>query len=199
MEAGSDNFASPESDAQFISEEELQMIEAIEAEYEYTHSHSAKRRYDEDDDNNRPKTRRQLPSSLFAPSPSRSFCISSCRGYRLSVFSSLWALVCFYVLCVYSADNNLWILLFVASNTTRMKYPAMRFGGKILYCRTLMEVEKASKELLLALDAKKKEFCQVPLGFDVEWKAIFKRGSFISDFFSASFFVRICFSFSVSY
>lgn len=57
-----------------------------------------------------------------------------------------------------------------------MRYPVMRFGGRILYSRTAIEVDKAAKELLQNLEAGKRESGHVVLGFDIEWRPTFKRG-----------------------
>lgn len=58
----------------------------------------------------------------------------------------------------------------------RMRYPALKFGGSILYSRTAMEVEKAAEELLKNLEAGKRDSGQVALGLDIEWRPTFKRG-----------------------
>lgn len=59
---------------------------------------------------------------------------------------------------------------------TRMRYPAMKFGGQITYSRTAVEVEKAAMEVLKTLEAKKNEMGQNAVGFDIEWKPTFRRG-----------------------
>ncbi|GLT61001.1 hypothetical protein SLA2020_337370 [Shorea laevis] len=59
---------------------------------------------------------------------------------------------------------------------SRMRYPVLRFGGRILYSRTTKDVEKAATELLQCLKAKKNEAAQVSVGFDIEWKPSFRRG-----------------------
>ncbi|KAK6266079.1 hypothetical protein QUC31_016916 [Theobroma cacao] len=59
---------------------------------------------------------------------------------------------------------------------SKSRYPALRFGGQILYSRTRSEVEKAAMELLKTLKIKKKETGQVTVGFDIEWKPSFQRG-----------------------
>ncbi|GAV82112.1 DNA_pol_A_exo1 domain-containing protein [Cephalotus follicularis] len=58
----------------------------------------------------------------------------------------------------------------------RMRYPPMRFGGQIFYGRTAIEVDKAAGDLLQILEAKRREIGQVTVGFDIEWRASFKRG-----------------------
>ncbi|KAG6731127.1 hypothetical protein I3842_01G114800 [Carya illinoinensis] len=59
---------------------------------------------------------------------------------------------------------------------TRMRYPVMKFGGRILYSQTSIEVEKAAKELLKNLELEKRESGQVVLGLDIEWRPTFKKG-----------------------
>ncbi|KAJ4812227.1 Werner Syndrome-like exonuclease [Rhynchospora pubera] len=57
----------------------------------------------------------------------------------------------------------------------RTKYQAMKFVGRIDYCRTADEVERASVELLDKIKAKN-GLGQVSLGFDIEWIPSFRRG-----------------------
>lgn len=54
----------------------------------------------------------------------------------------------------------------------------MKFGGRILYSQTSIEVEKAAKELLKNLELEKRESGQVVLGLDIEWRPTFKKGQF---------------------
>ncbi|XAR62534.1 DNA helicase [Bertholletia excelsa] len=56
------------------------------------------------------------------------------------------------------------------------RYPSMTFRGHVVYCRTVSEVEKAAKELLENVEARKRRGDQIILGFDIEWKPTFKRG-----------------------
>ena len=63
-----------------------------------------------------------------------------------------------------------------------MRYPAMKFGGQILYSRTSIEVEKAARELLQSLEAEKREVDRVIIGFDIEWKPSFTTGLFVTHF-----------------
>ncbi|KAJ4956282.1 hypothetical protein NE237_013065 [Protea cynaroides] len=58
----------------------------------------------------------------------------------------------------------------------KVRYPTMNFGGRIAYCRTVLEVEKATMELFEIIETKKKNMDHVPLGFDIEWRPIFRRG-----------------------
>ncbi|KAF5199761.1 Werner syndrome-like exonuclease [Thalictrum thalictroides] len=54
--------------------------------------------------------------------------------------------------------------------------PAIKFGGQIVYCRTVPEVEKATVELMGLIEAKQKNMEQVTLGLDIEWRPTFRRG-----------------------
>ncbi|KDP39330.1 hypothetical protein JCGZ_01087 [Jatropha curcas] len=58
----------------------------------------------------------------------------------------------------------------------KMRYPSMKFGGRILYSRTPMDVEEAANELLFSLEAKRGETDQVAIGLDIEWRPTFRRG-----------------------
>lgn len=59
---------------------------------------------------------------------------------------------------------------------SKMRYPAMKFGGQIVYSRTYIEVENAAIELLKIVSSKQKETGRVILGFDIEWKPTFTKG-----------------------
>ncbi|CAI0437692.1 unnamed protein product [Linum tenue] len=63
----------------------------------------------------------------------------------------------------------------------KMRYPAIKFGGRISYTRTSVEVEKAARELLRSLEAKRGESGHVAVGFDIEWKPTFRKGMFLSE------------------
>uniref|UniRef100_A0A1D1YCD6 3'-5' exonuclease n=1 Tax=Anthurium amnicola TaxID=1678845 RepID=A0A1D1YCD6_9ARAE len=52
----------------------------------------------------------------------------------------------------------------------------MSFGGRIVYCRTASEVEKATLELLDIIEAKKENMDKISMGFDLEWRPTFGRG-----------------------
>ncbi|XP_021888961.1 Werner Syndrome-like exonuclease [Carica papaya] len=58
-----------------------------------------------------------------------------------------------------------------------MRYPPLRFVGRILYSRTALEAEKAAAKLLQILQAKKKQRGQVAIGFDIEWRPTFRKGA----------------------
>ncbi|KAF3341762.1 Werner Syndrome-like exonuclease isoform X1 [Carex littledalei] len=55
------------------------------------------------------------------------------------------------------------------------KYKVLKFGGRIVYCRTDSEVKNATMELLDKIKAKNSAG-RVPLGFDLEWKPSFRKG-----------------------
>ncbi|KAH9619068.1 hypothetical protein KSS87_005617 [Heliosperma pusillum] len=57
-----------------------------------------------------------------------------------------------------------------------LKYPPMNFGGRIVYCRTIEEVEEATLQILKLLEAKKRELGRAILGLDLEWKPSFDQG-----------------------
>ncbi|XP_048235642.1 Werner Syndrome-like exonuclease isoform X2 [Ricinus communis] len=59
-------------------------------------------------------------------------------------------------------------------DNVKVRYPALKFGGRIFYSRTREDVEKAARELLRSIECQRKE--TVALGFDIEWKPTFKRG-----------------------
>ena len=68
------------------------------------------------------------------------------------------------------------------AGNVKMRYPAMKFGGQIFYSKTSIEVEKAARELLQSLEAKKGEMDRVIIGFDIEWKPSFTKGLFVTHF-----------------
>lgn len=49
-----------------------------------------------------------------------------------------------------------------------------------MYSRTASEVDRASKELLKFVQAKKREAGHTVLGFDIEWRPTFRRGLFMN-------------------
>lgn len=73
--------------------------------------------------------------------------------------------------------NVVIFILFNLGANMRLKYPAMRFGGQILYSRTSTEVEMAAIELRRILEANKSEAGQAVVGFDIEWKPTFRKGN----------------------
>ncbi|XP_006854444.2 Werner Syndrome-like exonuclease isoform X1 [Amborella trichopoda] len=58
----------------------------------------------------------------------------------------------------------------------QVRYPVMNFGGCIVYSRTLAEVESATVQLLKIIEAKRQSTDCISMGFDIEWRPIFKRG-----------------------
>ncbi|XP_048496036.1 3'-5' exonuclease isoform X2 [Beta vulgaris subsp. vulgaris] len=109
---------------------------------------------EEDDSNGRTKFRRRLPGSiscsngeLGSPQTSRSFTLTPCYGIRN-----------------------------FQQGNVKMKYPAMNFGGRIVYSRTMEEVEEATLQILKMLEAKKRETGRAVIGLDIEWKPSFVRG-----------------------
>lgn len=52
----------------------------------------------------------------------------------------------------------------------------IKFGGRIVYSRTIEEVERAAQELLDFAEAKKRNEVQCILGLDIEWRPTFRRG-----------------------
>ncbi|MED6138838.1 hypothetical protein PIB30_078237, partial [Stylosanthes scabra] len=81
-----------------------------------------------------------------------------------------------------ACQDHLWLFSTLipdlAKITQRMRLPVMKFGGQIMYSRTFADVEKAAEMLLKILEEKKRAMMQIPLGFDIEWKASFRSGWF---------------------
>ncbi|XP_057959874.1 3'-5' exonuclease isoform X2 [Malania oleifera] len=101
------------------------------------------------------KHRRRLPGSLASSviRCSHSFTLSPCPKNRPFDFVHS------------SRQENL-----------KFKNPTMSFGGRIVYSRTVTEVEKATRQLLDGMAAKEREMGQVIFGFDIEWRPTFKKG-----------------------
>ncbi|PKA46221.1 Werner Syndrome-like exonuclease [Apostasia shenzhenica] len=59
---------------------------------------------------------------------------------------------------------------------TKLRYPTLTFGGRIVYCRTSSEVEQATMEISDRTLQLKHSADEISLGFDIEWKPIFTRG-----------------------
>jgi len=70
------------------------------------------------------------------------------------------------------------IIFIFCAGYSRMRLPAIKFSGRIMYSRTFDSVQKAAAELLQALDEKNREIVQFPFGFDIEWKPSFHKGCF---------------------
>lgn len=108
-----------------------------------------------DDTNARPTTRRRLPGSIFcsngevcSPRISGSFALTPC--------SRTWP----------SRQGNV-----------KLKYPAINFGGRIVYSRTTEEVEDATLQISKFLEGRKLETGRAVIGLDIEWKPSFDRGT----------------------
>lgn len=143
-----------------FTDEELKAIDAAFEAASSSSSTSSVRKLDSGNSSaadHRPKTRRRLPESIkeskrhtpFPENNSRSSC-------RLKWLKNL-------DLPAHQANSMI-------------QYPEVNFQGNIVYSRTASEVDKASKELLRFVQAKKREAGHVVLGFDIEWKPTFKRG-----------------------
>ncbi|KAG5226729.1 Werner Syndrome exonuclease [Salix suchowensis] len=180
-----------------LTDQELEAIDAIEASFQSSTPSSSssssttvtaspsssiikKRHSSPQKDQEPPKIRRQLPDSIFSLSKpflfslSRSFSIMKKRHsspqkdqeppkIRRQLPDSIFSL---------SKPFS----LFPCQGNVKMRYPAMKFGGQILYSRTSIDVEKAARELLQSLEAKKEEMDRVIIGFDIEWKPSFTKG-----------------------
>ncbi|KAJ0967212.1 hypothetical protein J5N97_024129 [Dioscorea zingiberensis] len=59
---------------------------------------------------------------------------------------------------------------------SKVRHESFTFGGHIVYSRTVPEVEQAAMELLHKIKAKENNMEPVSLGFDIEWKPVFRRG-----------------------
>ena len=92
----------------------------------------------------------------------------------------------------------------------RARHQPISFGGKIVYCRTPSEVEKAAMDILSKIESIKAPG-PVSLGFDLEWRPFPRRGGlffYLSEFrvpssicfgettFWLSFFFYECFAMS---
>lgn len=55
-------------------------------------------------------------------------------------------------------------------------FPAMRFGGRILYSKTASEVDRRAMQLLKVLDTKRDHSGRAFIGFDIEWRPSFRKG-----------------------
>ncbi|KGN56711.1 Werner Syndrome-like exonuclease isoform X1 [Cucumis sativus] len=59
---------------------------------------------------------------------------------------------------------------------SKMRFPALNYGGRIIYSRTVSEVDRASRELAKKINSTRKAMDQITIGFDIEWRPSFKRG-----------------------
>ncbi|KAK1412033.1 hypothetical protein QVD17_32974 [Tagetes erecta] len=136
----------------------IEELESIEAAFESAAS-SIHHKPLPDCNQDRPKTRRKLPDSLF------NFTHRSTFSPRISSSSSS-LLPC--------PTNRFSKSSYRASS--KMRYPAMTFKGHIVYSRTFSEVEKAANELLKFIETKNSDGDRAALGFDIEWRPTFKKG-----------------------
>eukprot|EP00250_Pteridium_aquilinum_P009212 c18518_g1_i1 orf=54-1667(+) len=61
---------------------------------------------------------------------------------------------------------------------TKCKLPSFQYKGRIIYSDSVLDAENAAHELLRRVEAKKvANGGSIPLGFDTEWKVIFRRGA----------------------
>ncbi|KAL8120929.1 3'-5' exonuclease-like [Apium graveolens] len=137
-----------------FTEEELKAIDAAFETVSSSSSTLSARKLDSPADH-RPKTRRRLPESLKESKSKTPFKENnSMSSTRLRWLKDL--------------DSH--------QDKSKLIYPEVSFQGKIVYSRTAFEVDRASKELLKVVQAKKKEGGHIVLGFDIEWKPTFRRG-----------------------
>ncbi|XP_004247884.1 3'-5' exonuclease isoform X2 [Solanum lycopersicum] len=139
-----------------FTEEELQEIDAA-------FESATKRKSDSvvaAGEESRRKSRRKLPASLFVyhqqNEVSDSSLLSPCTRNQSR--------------CSYSSRSSNQAAKIV------MQYPEMSFKGRVIYSRTINEVEKSAVELLNFVEEKKRKEGNVALGFDIEWKPTFRRG-----------------------
>ncbi|KAL4024652.1 hypothetical protein IC575_013016 [Cucumis melo] len=59
---------------------------------------------------------------------------------------------------------------------SKMRFPALSYGGRIIYSRTVSEVDRASRELAKKINSTRTGMEQITIGFDIEWRPSFKRG-----------------------
>ncbi|KAK4585661.1 hypothetical protein RGQ29_023067 [Quercus rubra] len=57
-----------------------------------------------------------------------------------------------------------------------MRLSVMKFGGRILYSKTAIDVEQAANHLLHTIANSKSKKTQFVLGFDIEWRPTFTKG-----------------------
>ncbi|CAH2079293.1 unnamed protein product [Thlaspi arvense] len=65
---------------------------------------------------------------------------------------------------------------FPLSRCRAKSFPAMRFGGRVLYSKTASEVDKRAMQLLKVLDTKRDHSGRAIVGFDIEWRPSFRKG-----------------------
>ncbi|KAL0867339.1 hypothetical protein Bca101_046457 [Brassica carinata] len=65
---------------------------------------------------------------------------------------------------------------FPLSRCRAKNFPAMRFGGRIVYSKTASEVDRRAMQLLKVLDTKRDLSGRAFIGFDIEWRPSFRKG-----------------------
>ena len=85
-----------------------------------------------------------------------------------------------------------YFLFILTIGNVRARHQPISFGGKIVYCRTSSEVEKAAMDILSKIESIKAPG-PVSLGFDLEWRPFPRRGGLF--FYLSEFRVQssICF------
>ncbi|KAK9058478.1 hypothetical protein SSX86_023320 [Deinandra increscens subsp. villosa] len=137
--------------------EELQLIEAA---FESAASSSSSTKSAADCGGDRPRTRRRLPDSLF--------------NHRRECNPIAASSSCALLPCPRNRFSKPFRSSYCA--TPKMRLPAMIFKGHIVYSRTFSEVEKAADELLKFVETKNSDGSHAAIGFDIEWRPIFKKG-----------------------
>ncbi|KAH0463113.1 hypothetical protein IEQ34_007695 [Dendrobium chrysotoxum] len=57
------------------------------------------------------------------------------------------------------------------------RHPVFTFGGRTVYSKTSAEVEQTTKEILDKIEQLKHDANEISLGFDLEWRPIFSKGT----------------------
>ncbi|XP_009764477.1 3'-5' exonuclease isoform X1 [Nicotiana sylvestris] len=114
-----------------------------------------------DGDENRRKSRRRLPESLF---------VFDFQNEATNSMSSLSPCTRSRSQCSYSFRSSTQAAKIV------MQYPEISFKGRVIYSRTTKEVENSAVELLNFVEEKKRKEGHVALGFDIEWRPSFRKG-----------------------
>ncbi|XP_057766224.1 3'-5' exonuclease isoform X2 [Salvia miltiorrhiza] len=145
----------PNSDSDWyhpLTDEDLRAIDSVISSALPPKRH----RHDNASAHSPPKLRRRLPSSLFVFQQQQ----QQQRGFNISTvpFSSCSSR--------YHGTNR----------SPVSPFQEIKFGGHIIYSRTMKEVERSAQELLDFVEAKKRNGGQCFLGLDIEWRPSFKRG-----------------------
>ncbi|KAK8935758.1 Werner Syndrome-like exonuclease [Platanthera zijinensis] len=61
----------------------------------------------------------------------------------------------------------------------KLKHPVFTFDGRTVYSRTLTEVERSTIEILDKIEHLKHNADEISLGFDIEWRPVFRAGQTI--------------------